>query len=63
MWNVYMLRCRGGVIYTGFTDDVERRFKEHIQGKGGRCTRCHRPEEILYKESFAKKSDAKKREI
>jgi predicted GIY-YIG superfamily endonuclease len=33
MWYVYMLKCQDGAIYTGVTDDIARRFKEHTQGK------------------------------
>ncbi len=45
-WWVYILRCQGGVFYTGITTDILRRFKAHQQGKGARFTRSHKPLEI-----------------
>ena len=62
MWYVYMLKCQDGAIYTGVTDDIARRFKEHEQGKGGHYTNYNRPREILYKEPFEDRLDAEQRE-
>jgi predicted GIY-YIG superfamily endonuclease len=62
MWYVYMLKCQDGTIYTGVTDDIARRFKEHAQGKGGHYTNYNRPKEVLYKEPFEERSDAEQRE-
>lgn len=44
---VYMLRCRGGVLYTGITTDPERRLQQHLAGRkkgGARFTASHAPE-------------------
>jgi putative endonuclease len=57
-----MLKCQNGAIYTGVTDNVARRFKEHVQGKGGHYTSYNRPKEVFYKESFKNKFDAGERE-
>ena len=46
MYYVYMLRCRGGVYYTGLAVDVARRFQTHLSGKGAKFTRAYPPEEI-----------------
>lgn len=46
MYYVYMLRCRGGVYYTGLTVDVARRFQTHRSGKGAKFTRAYPPEAI-----------------
>ncbi len=62
MWYIYMLKCQDGAIYTGVTDDIERRFKEHVQGKGGHYTNYNRPREVLYKELFENRLDAEQRE-
>ena len=43
---VYMLRCAGGRIYTGYAVDVDARFKQHLEGKGAKFTRSHPPEGI-----------------
>ena len=63
MWFVYLIQCRDNSIYTGITNDLEKRFKHHKEGKGGRYTRNHKPIKILYSEQFETKSDALKREI
>jgi len=62
MWYVYMLKCQGGAIYTGVTDNIERRFKEHTSGKGGHYTNYNRPKEILHKEPFEDRLSAERRE-
>ena len=43
---VYMLRCRGGVYYTGLAADVEKRYRQHLSGKGAKFTRSYPPEAI-----------------
>jgi putative endonuclease len=62
MYNVYILLCKDGSYYTGSTNDVEARFKDHLAGKGARYTKSHKPLKIIYKEEFATKSEALKRE-
>ncbi len=49
----YILRCADGSLYTGYTTDLERRVKEHNEGKtGAKATRCRRPVELVYSECF-----------
>lgn len=62
MWFVYILLCRGGSLYTGIAKDPEKRFCEHISGKGGAYTRSHKPVNIIYTETQPSKSAALKRE-
>jgi len=62
MWYVYILKCEDGSLYTGFTDNPERRFAEHSTKRGAKYTRSHKPKELLYTESFTNKKDALKRE-
>ena len=45
-WYVYILRCEDNSLYTGITTDIERRFKEHISGKGAKYTKVHKPLKI-----------------
>jgi putative endonuclease len=61
-WFVYMLRCRDGSLYTGYTDDVERRVAVHQSGKGAKYTRSRLPVELVYQEELPDKSAALKRE-
>ncbi len=59
---VYMIRCKDGSLYTGSTDDVQRRFLVHSSGKGAKYTRGRGPLELVYSEECATWSDALKRE-
>ena len=61
-WFVYMLRCRDGSLYTGYTDDVERRVAVHQSGKGAKYTRSRLPVELVYQVELPDKSAALKRE-
>jgi putative endonuclease len=55
---VYMARCANGALYTGYSNNVDRRIAAHNAGKGGRYTRANRPIELLACWSFATKRDA-----
>ena len=43
---VYVLRCRDGSLYTGWTVDLERRLAAHRSGRGARYTRSRLPVEL-----------------
>ena len=62
-WCVYMLLCDDNTIYTGITNDLQKRFKNHISGKGAKYLRGRKPLEIVYTENFQNRSMATKREI
>lgn len=59
---VYMLRCKDGSLYTGWTNNLERRLAMHQQGKGAKYTRGRRPVELVYYEEVESKEAALKRE-
>ena len=59
---VYLLRCRDGTLYTGYTDDPERRLRVHNAGKGAKYTRSRLPVELVYQEQCPDKSAALRRE-
>lgn len=61
-WKLYILRCRDGTLYTGITDDVERRFAAHSAGKGAKYTRGRGPLELVYQEDCGDHSAALRRE-
>lgn len=63
MWYVYILLCSDNSLYTGSTNNLEKRFLEHKNGKGSKYTRSHKPLKLIYTEEFATKSEALKREI
>lgn len=62
MYHVYLLRSKkNNTFYIGYTNNVERRLKDHNSGLGEH-TKKYMPWEIVYYESFASLADAKKRE-
>jgi len=60
---VYLLRCRDGSLYCGWTDDLEQRVAKHNAGKGARYTRSRKPVTLVWSEELADRSAALKREI
>ena len=62
MWFVYVLLCNNKSLYTGYSDDPERRFLEHKEGKGGKYTRSFKPIKIIHLERYVTKQEALKRE-
>lgn len=59
---VYMLRCVDNTLYTGYTNNVERRVAAHNAGKGGHYTRAHRPVSLVATWAFESKTEALKAE-
>ncbi len=55
MWFVYILKCKNGDLYTGITDNVHRRFEEHVSGKGGKFTHAFKVSKLLYSEPCGSK--------
>lgn len=60
---VYILRCRDGTLYTGYTNNLEKRVRTHNTGKWAKYTRGRIPVELVYSESYETESEARKREI
>lgn len=59
---VYMLRCRDGSLYTGWTNDLEKRLKAHNSGVASKYTRTRLPAELVYFEEWESKEAAMSRE-
>lgn len=59
----YILLTEQNTLYCGYTDDVEKRFQAHLEGKGAKYTKSHKPVKIVYKQEFNTKSDAMKEEF
>ena len=63
-WFVYIVESADGKLYTGITTDVERRFREHREGKkGARFFRTTQPVQIVWREAHPDQSSATKREM
>ena len=61
-WVLYILECGDGTLYTGITDDLEKRFEAHCSGRGAKYTRGRGPLTLRYRESCADHSAALRRE-
>lgn len=58
----YIVKCSDGTLYTGWTNDLEKRIKAHNAGKGAKYTKSRRPVELIYYEEFQTKEEAMSRE-
>lgn len=58
----YVLSCKDGSFYGGYTNNLGRRIKLHNEGKGAKYTRGRGPVQLLYHQTFSNKSDALKAE-
>ena len=63
MYHVYLLECADKSIYTGITNNLEKRLKQHKNKKGGRYTTSHGAKKFVRTESFSTKGGALKREL
>ena len=61
-WIVYILECADGSLYTGITNDLERRMRAHASGKGAKYTKRRGPFTVRYTESLNSKGAALQRE-
>jgi len=59
---VYVILCDDGSFYTGYTRNVNARMRLHMNGRGAKYTRMHRPKRLVYEEEFGSKAEAMKRE-
>ena len=59
---VYIILTERNTLYCGYTDDVEKRFNEHKNGRGAKYTRANKPLKIVYTKEFSSKSEAQKEE-
>ncbi|MBS3903605.1 MAG: GIY-YIG nuclease family protein [Anaplasmataceae bacterium] len=62
MYYVYIIQCEDDSLYTGITNNLQRRFSEHMNKIGGHYTASHKVEKIIYTEELSTKSEALKRE-
>ena len=62
-WLVYIVECHDGSLYTGITNDLQKRIDSHNAGTGAKYTVARRPVRLVYREDAASRSAASKREI
>lgn len=63
IWQVYIILCSDGTLYTGITTDLQRRFDQHVTGRGAKYFRGRHPVDVVYREGGHTRSSAGRREI
>jgi DNA-binding protein HU-beta len=63
IWHLYLVECADGSLYTGIATDVERRFREHVSGKGARFTRSRKAIRLVASRPIGSRSEALRAEI
>ncbi len=58
----YILRCSDGTLYTGWTNDLQRRLRAHRRGKASRYTRARLPVSLVYEREHASPREARHQE-
>lgn len=58
----YIVKCKDGTLYTGWTNNLQKRMEDHNAGKGAKYTKSRRPVELVYYECYETKEEAMKRE-
>lgn len=58
----YIVECSDHTLYTGWTNDLEKRIQAHNEGKGAKYTKTRRPVRLVYFETFSTKEEAMSRE-
>jgi putative endonuclease len=59
---VYILQCCDGSYYTGYTNNLQERTRQHMNGKGAKYTKAHKPDHVAYVENYGSRGQAMKRE-
>ncbi|UOF88620.1 GIY-YIG nuclease family protein [Fodinisporobacter ferrooxydans] len=59
---VYILQCKDGTLYTGYTNNLAKRLRLHNEGKGAKYTRGRTPVTLVYVEEIPSMSSGLKRE-
>ena len=62
MFYTYVLLCDNGSYYKGFTNNLDCRYQQHLDGKGAKHTAKHKPIKIAYYETFNTEQEAVARE-
>lgn len=59
---VYILETENNTLYCGYTDNIKKRYQQHLEGKGAKYTKANKPKKLVYIKKFDTKSDALKEE-
>ena len=60
MYSVYIIETDNGTYYTGMTNDIVRRFKEHLSGNShaAKYLKAHKPLYVVYRTDWPTRGDA-----
>jgi len=61
-WCLYLIECRDGSYYAGITNDLDARYRAHVDGKGARYTRSHPPLRLLGSRAYDNRAAASRAE-
>jgi putative endonuclease len=61
-WQVYIVECSDGSLYTGITNNLGKRITAHNDGRGAKYTKSRRPVKLRYSEPAADRKNASQRE-
>jgi len=61
-WQLYIVECNDGSLYTGITTDLDKRIKRHNEGRATKYTRGRKPVRLAYSENLASESYARRKE-
>ncbi|MBR3295671.1 MAG: GIY-YIG nuclease family protein [Clostridia bacterium] len=61
-WYVYIVRCSDDTLYTGITNDIDKRIEKHNSGKGAKYTKYRAPVVLVYSEMCKDRAEASRRE-
>ncbi len=58
----YIVECSDGSLYTGWTNNLDKRVRAHNAKKGAKYTKSRTPVRLVYYETFATRQEAMRRE-
>ena len=61
-WYIYIVECNDGSLYTGITNDLDKRINAHNAGLGAKYTKSRLPVHLRYSEPATNRSQASQRE-
>ena len=61
-WSVYIVECADGTLYTGISNNVNKRVLAHNNGKGAKYTKTRLPVVLMYSKEVGDRSEASKLE-
>lgn len=62
-WWVYIVRCNDGTLYTGITNNLDKRMVAHNKGQGAKYTATRLPVMLVWSQEYESRSIALKEEL